>query len=511
MAQQTPDRDIANLPTEITHALHWGMKKPAPRRMQFSAAAAMQPLPDALELAANSGENRPDVIVWCGNQPGRRMIRADVDAAKAAGWTVSNYRSEMRAATFTRHGYRVDVRSSATWFGNAADPDTIHDAWYDLSRWLRSGFGEWAYLWPTPTMTGQELLRRAIPRGSHYPVLPPVLLELLLVNLGGGGRTELLTAPGGLNGGLGFVPELYNLDMRWSYASCLHHLPVGKAHHVKTTFARDLTVGQVGYEPSFYKFSTIVPANWKHIGLLPHREQTADGSTTVWPHRPGEEFWGWATGAELLVALNHGWAVQAIQKIHWPETGNHDVMRPWVTTLRKLRERVQRRELGNDPLAPLVAGALRSIVVHTVGSWNRVAREDEGYAPYGYEATSIPSGGIPYPEAGGWGWRRRVEHVDEWSHPEWFATVVGRVRAKLATRAMGMPPETLVALRTDGILTTREPDVSNDAGSPGSWRVKWHLPYSLPAPRSVRDILRIIEAGGVEAGELDSDHREEGE
>src|SRR5690348_18351679 len=100
MAQpERETRDIANLPTEITHALHWGMKKPTPRRMQFSAAAAMQPLADALEIAANSGEKRPDVIVWCGNEPGRRMIRADVDEAKAAGWTVTNYRSEMRSAT----------------------------------------------------------------------------------------------------------------------------------------------------------------------------------------------------------------------------------------------------------------------------------------------------------------------------------------------------------------------------------------------------------------------------
>ena len=74
-----------------------------------------------------------------------------------------------------------------------------------------------------------------------------------------------------------------------------------------------------------------------------------------------------------------------------------------------------------------------------------------------------------------------------------------------------LPPETVVSIRTDGILTTREPHVI-DMGTPGSWRVKWTLPYAVPAPRDTSDVLGLIEQATNEYGANDTDRLEtEGE
>jgi len=256
-----------------------------------------------------------------------------------------------------------------------------------------------------------------------------------------------------------------------------------------------------------------VPRDWAHIGILPCREQ---GETT-YPHEPGREFYGWCTGAEVQVALVHGWQVWASDLIHWPDTGRHDVMGVWIKQLRSLRERAERQVLAGDRLAPLVVAALRNLVVHTVGSWNRVSRIDEGYVPYGQEAT-IPAGGIPLPDALGWAWKRNVLRLDEWSHPEWFGTVAGRVRAKLAKMALQLPPQDIVRMATDGMLITDRPPESlvTDLGTPGSWRVKWHLPFPLAAPRSQGEVNAILElagksgaVAGMAALVADTDHLED--
>ena len=296
-------------------------------------------------------------------------------------------------------------------------------------------------------------------------------------------------------------------------ASCLHGLPVGHTVHETHLRPEPLTLSTVGYQPSFYKFRARVPRDWRHIGLLPCREQGA----TIYPHEPGREFYGWATGAEVQVALVHGWQVWASDLIHWPEMGRHDVMKPWIDTLRTLRERAERAAFAGDRLAPLVVSALRNLVVHTVGSWNRVSRIDEGYVPYGHEA-EIPAGGIPLPDTQGWQWKRNVLSVDEWSHPEWFGTVAGRVRAKLAKMALQLPPQDIVRMATDGILLTDRPPESlvTDLGTPGSWRVKWHLPFPLAAPRSQGEVLRLLEqaatsgaVAGMAALVADTDHLED--
>ena len=498
-----------------TPTLKRGRKNPKPRRMVFESGEYMagKTLAGVLETyLLREANERPDIIVWCGNHPERRMIRDDVNKAAYAGWSVNNYRSDLRAASFERNGYRVDVRSSFPWFGSAADPATIHDAWYDLARWLRAGFGEWAYLWPTPTLTGQELLRGSLPFKHEYPTLPMALIELLLnVNLGG--RTEVFTAPGHINGRAGFLPELYNLDMRWAYASCIRRLPCGpvdyehRASRVKLSLSeRGTGFGDVGYQPSFYKFVARVPRDWRHIGLLPSRDE----GQTIYPHTPGAEFTGWATGAEVQLALIHGWELWGSRRITWPEMAAHDLAGEWIEKLCKQRKLVVRRADNGDRLAPLVAAALRNLAVHTVGSFNRVTRLSEGFTPYGAEG-EMPTGALPLPTETGWQWKREVLQVDEWSHPEWFGTVTGRVRAKVAKMALQLPPETVVSIRTDGILTTKEPHVI-DMGTPGSWRVKWRLPYAVPAPRDTSDVLSLIEQATNEYGANDTDHLEtEGE
>lgn len=505
--------DIAELDTlrsqaaNYTPTLKHGRKSPTPRRVRFVPADLMNPLPDALDtFAALSDDERPDVLVWAGDDPGRRMIRADVDEATASGWAVKNYRADARAATFIRasDGVSFDVRSSAAWFGRERFAPALADAWEELGKALRGGFGSWAYLWPTPTMTGQELLRGSLPYGAAYPVLPVDVLELMWNAVPNGGRTELFTALGGRNMWMGWLPELYNLDMRWAYASALRGLPVGPVAHDTRRTQIPLDLRSVGYEPSFYKFRTRVPARWDHIGILPAREH----GQTVYPSQPNYEFWGWATGAEIQVALTHGWDVTASQRIHWPQTNGHDVLRSWSTILRAIRGQQLRQQ---SHAAQLVAGAIRSLVVHTVGSFNRARRWNEGFVPRTSRLT-MPPGAVPLPatntagEFTGWQWRNASLTLDEWVHPEWYLTVVGRVRAKATKRALQMPVNSLVSIRTDGILTTETPDVTPDDGvTPGQWRIKWHMTGAgISAPRDVADVLEILNAATAD-GRIDDE------
>ncbi len=502
----------ASHPTPLlAPVLKHGRKDPSKRRITFCEPRELQPLGEALGRAWAT-EPRPDVLVWCGNQPGRRMVRADVEDAERCGWSVSSYRSELRSATFTRDGARLDVRSSVPWFGGVSDADLIERAWHDLGAVLRDekrGFGSWAYLWPTPTLTGQELLRGTLPKGHEYRMAPVDILETLLRVLPAG-RSELFTAPGALNGGRGLLGAVSNLDMRWSYAACLHGLPVGRVEHERYARPKKMSIGDVGYEPSFYKVRVRIPVDWDHIGLLPLKVRaTSQPVTTTYPSEPGREFVSWASGAEIQVALLRGWHLWMQRSIRWPETGRHNLAREWIETLRALRSRATYAASSDPrryPTAALVAAALRNLVIHTVGSWNRVARRDEGYATYGQGPLAIPAGAIPFPVDGGWQWQRAVEQLDEWSHPEWFHTVVGRVRAKAAKKALTLPVGSLVSIRTDGILTTAEPDCSGDTGDPGSWRVKWTLPYQQPAPRSMAGVLQLIRTG---AGEHDPEAESE--
>ena len=413
------------------------------------------------------------------------------------GWTLSRWHNaaDRRTGVYEREGVTIDLRMAAPWFGGegpALDPITCLAAWRTLLRQLRGAFGQQVTLLTTPAMTGLELFEASLPYGVAVETLPAALREHL-THITTQGRRELFRPARGQT----TMTDLWEIDARWMYAACLHHLPTGPVtHDARPEFA--------GYTPGFYLVEAQVPANWRHIGLLPDQSSVDGPEAVSYPRRPRQRFYSWATGAEVQLALAQGWRLQIQQRILWPETERRpDVAKVWIGKLKAVREVYTS---AGGPVSQLGASAVRHLALDTVGRWYAREREEHGILPLA-RIGELPSGAIPHIERDLVLWERLAPVADDWlrySHPEWAATVWGRARARLATQALRLSYHSLVALRTDGIWTTAHPDtagIRDDDPRPGAWRVKSYLPGPSFWPRSEAELVELMRRarGGEEA------------
>lgn len=449
---------------------------------------------DLLGFCASLSEReRPRMILLCGGDsaattPPVSWWREPL----ACGWTLARWHNaaDRRTGVYERDGVTLDLRMAAPWFGAsgaALDPACCLVAWRQLLRGLRGAFGDPTTLLTTPAMTGNELLEAAYPATLQTPTLPDDLREQIIA-ITTQGRREL------------FAPftrtlrEVYEIDARWMYAACLHHLPVGRC-------VQDTCADYAGYTPGLYRVDAQVPGAWGHIGLLPDLETLHSPSGVRYPRRPRQWFQSWCTGAELDLARSCGWRVTIQQRILWPETHQRpDVAKAWVGRLRNLRET---QLTAGTPVAPLLAVAYRHLVIDPVGSWFGQDREEHGMLPL-ERIAELPTGAIPHIEqVEGRAmvlWRRQTPISPAWlryRHPEWAAMVWGRARARLATQALRYPLASLVALRTDGIWTTANPyDIAlsefTDNGKPGAWRVKSLLSGPVDWPTNEAQLVELM-------------------
>ncbi len=482
--RQTPP--IPPAPPTPGLTLKRGQKHPSPRTTNFVRTLT----PEVLE------ETGGDEIWITGDNPETRLTRQRLMAFTAAGWTVTRYLSALRTATLTRAGRTVTVRSSSRWYGAEENPVLIQQAHARLLTLLRNLFGSWVYLWPTPTQTGQELLRGSLPFDREYPVLSPHLLERIVRN-SPQGRRELTTAKDGLNAGLAKLPGLYEVDARWMYAACVRDLPTGLPQHdeISGLAVKRVADWYVPHKPGVYVVHARVPQDWHHVGLLPERLQ----DTTQWPWKPGYAFASACTGAELELAIKHGWVLSVHERLVWPERSS-DPAKGWITKLRALRSAEDAEAARGDPAAALVSMALRRLVLDTIGGWHRVESVEEGFIPAG-EPIMLPAGAVPQPREGGVAWTRRRAAISEMTHPEWSATVWGRARARLVKEALCFPPEQIIALRTDALWAASEPLYMREVEpQPGSFRVKSSYPRPVRAPRTETGIIALARKarGGVD-------------
>ena len=416
----------------------------------------------------------------------------------AHGWGYDGYemsattsdRGHLNAGTYEREGVTVDVRMSARWFPGCDDPCVCVQAWNHLQTRLRATFGAGAALLATPAATGLDLLARSLPRAPHghapieWPAAPEALQRVLYGNVGQG-RMQWCAALDQLGR---TVEQVYSLDGRWMYASCVSNLPVGTPTHTEYPRGADAQEAYLSYVPAWYRVTSWVPQEWGHIGLIPTREDR--DTATSWPDTPGrciED--AWLSGAELAVALSAGWPVVIWERWAYPDYQHTPGSNPageWAKRLRQLRSASQPAAYG-DAAEPM-AGALRHLLIDTVGMWHRREGERLRITPI---AEQRPEGA-------------RIHHLDRkrgyvawyepvplsrwatpWQRPEWSATVWGKSRAKLHTAALRLPRRSIIDLRNDAIQLTEQPPAScwPDDGQPGTFRVKETLagPFTLTA------------------------------
>ncbi len=243
-----------------------------------------------------------------------------------------------------------------------------------------------------------------------------------------------------------------------------------------------LILGQFVQEccPGFYRVTARVPDSWHHIGLLKAPGGEVIDETGHYPNTPGNTFTNWTTADELALAIDNGWYIKIHERIVWPHPDT-DPLATWRKNLVELRSEVD---------DPLLQAAIRSVVLHTIGSFHR---------PYTYEEKmalrsqispdQIPRGSqilVSHPRELRWIEKVPLSSADrqKFVHPEWSATVWGRARRRLAEFALQLPYEDVVCLMTDCVWSAILPDwiPIEDNVKPGVFRLKDHIsdPWEWP-------------------------------
>lgn len=386
----------------------------------------------------------------------------------------------------------VELRLASSWFPDARDSGSCLLAWNRLRSLLREQFPG-SVLFATPATTGLRLLEQSLPFAAEARTLPDHLREYLWA-LARQGRIERLAPP--TPGAM--LDQLWQYDARWMYAACVGHLPIGPVQD-------DNENEYAPHVPGVYEATARVPADWRHIGLLP--ADHGRFAPVDYPNRPGELVPTICTGAELELAIEQGWQVTIHSRLLWPESNRlPDVARSWIDKLKLARGRAQSYAAHGDVTAELAAGAIRQISLDTVGAWFRHETTRHGMLALA-DIARLPIGVTPHIEGDVvlWSLREPPDPSQErYSHPEWAAIVWGRCRARLARMALELPYDDIVALRTDAIWTRSRPvapiNPRNPAG-PGSWRIKSVATFADGAtwPTDEHALLDLMRAATGEA------------
>lgn len=451
----------------------------------------------AASLAEQLGQLGPEVerVYLVGPRPGDGTaagLRRWAAGAVPPGWVphgalyAEGVTPAMRYQR-TGDGPPVELVAASAWYPDATDPATTAAA-HELLRELVGGAFDGGELLTTPASTGRLLLMRSL-GGRSFPVLDTDTQELIR-STSGQGRIELL-APAAAE-----LPELVAYDGRLMYAGCVREL----GHGVPTHDDGDEYAGMVRGR---YRVRFTVPRDWCHVGLL----GVHDGDGWRWPSTPGEEHETWADGAEVGLAIAHGWTVRIRERLLFPEHRGRP-LDGWASRLVAIREQLlARAAVGavEGETARLAAAGVRSILLHGIGALHGT--------PHRVTRASTNPGDVPAEAGDSW----RIEgdtHV--WSeaeaaswpamcHPEWSAAVWARARVRLlhAPAGRGQAPagalhvarSQLVAFRTDAVYLASDPRWHDD-GAVGRLRRVSSTPGPMPWPRSHGDLLKARAGDG---------------
>lgn len=378
-------------------------------------------------------------------------------------WQIDDMKWGALKVEYTLRDYKISVYGTGKWYGECLDMEAMYKAHSLLQEDLRLAFrgnknaGMEFCLLPTPTMSGKELIAISLPFNKEYATIDKETADFIHRNYGQA-RIEH------------FAPKqeepftLYCPDGMWMYASCISNLPIGE-------YERDSIDKFEKHIPGFYHCNVTVPSNWQHIGLLASDKKVSD----LWEYPNTGTFQSWTTYKELELALENGWHIEILERILWRDTDKlTDPLATWRKNLVALRTKYS---VKSDIIHRLIKGAIRNILLHTVGSFHATEYKIEHFTPIKdlplpdckkeiMKATSKGMQWIEYKPLSG---DRLL-----FSHPEWSAMAWGMARWRLAKFALRLPFESIVSMSTDCVYTSVNPEwiEQENTGKPGSFRLK---------------------------------------
>lgn len=373
------------------------------------------------------------------------------------------------------------ITDAGTWWPAECDPTIALRAW----RWVEAALRhEWkddgVCLLNTPGSTGRDLWLRT-PAADGCPIMSAEA-QALVRSTSGQGRVETFPARAPLAAGL------YEYDMRLAYAAVLRRLPMGEPAVLEAADSLDL-VEVVCARTSRAEITFRPPADWSpRPGIIGVRAGENYGWS--WPTEPVWHGPTWADGAEIELAVRHGWSVNVRRALVWERTG--DPLRLWSDRL------VSILAAGERTLSPdgfrHVRSMVRAIILHTIGAFHGAPHRvtctapDLGSAPIGADMLRVHVDHVSWRE-------QRPAKWPEAVHPEWSAHVWARCRRRLLDTPGGggmlnIEPSTLIAVRTDAVYTTAPTGWEHaDDGRPGRWVLKHADGTAQPWPRTGSDVV----------------------
>lgn len=447
-------------------------------------------------------DDRTERVYLVGPRPGRGTIegfRRWADGPHPHGW-VEHQRGHYLEGEHpilrfqAPDGRLVELLRAAAWFGEGDYPAIdAEQAWTLVGDELGRAFPR-ATLLASAAATGRELFLQTIPYGTSWPTLDPDTQQLIR-STSGQGRTQLLDHPASS------IDELVVYDGRLMYAALCWGLPgAGRLQRV------DEYLGQVRAR---YHATATVPRDWNDactcgapghagIGLLGVKD---DAAGWTYPFRPAETLQGWWDGAELHVALAHGWQIRPTEAVVFDPYTGAGPLDGWAKRLIGCRERIDLR-LRDTPVGALGRNAVRAIILHAIGAFtgasHRVTRSvtlDQAMdVPADARDVRVEGERVVWAEYTGPGW-------PELSHPEWSAAIWARARARLLdgpagrapinrSGALNVPAGDVLAFRTDALYLTRDPHWADD-GKPGRLRHVHTVRGPISTPRTSAEILAL--------------------
>lgn len=406
---------------------------------------------------------------------------------------------------------KIDIRRITSWLGDDRESEqeaplyTIEDARAAMllvTRYLRGTFPFFKHLSGTPSSTFTRLwVEGNRIAGKRFTPLANEIRGLIHRNAGQG-RIEFFTEHS-----KGKLPLFY-YDGIFMYAALTWGLPTEVAAH-------DTINEYAGKVPARYRIRYTVPASWQHVGLFMTKRDGADWREKDGWFYPGAAeagltFETWVDGAELDIAYNlpenmPKWDITILERIVFKAEKEASETKPLETITRKLvsiREQIdadKRQDAKHERAYALARGAVRNILLHGIGSFNR-ERKTRAYLQLKSE-----------PAPAGWNRDTAIDHIDIdnareiyimretddtnlLAFPQWAALIWARCRARMTKAALALPYESIIAIRTDAIAVSAPVpafEANRNATKPGLIRRKWAIEKPIAAPATTEALDAI--------------------
>lgn len=487
-------------------------------------------LTDMLDMAHSYGAKR---IMLTGKAP---TLRNDVRAwllVQTPGWKVrdNGHRIKDPAVGRFQHaqtGHIVDVRLVSEWFEVELSPKEARWAWQATEAAVQT-ISPRQNLLNSPSRTGLSLWWSSLPgaRDKSKPTqVPPHVSQDIADDLhrtSNQQHIEHLVAGPNFTEHPDCVPLIdpaktpristfSNIDGRFMYAAQGRELGIGPGVRLGQEQARlrllDPTNKRARYDRAWYEVRFTVPDDWHHIGVLGVQHEHRDDGW-FFPNRPGARHTTWADTSEIMVALDHGWKIEPLQGILFDTA---DPMRNFMEAIDRVRDRV-----GTDPKLPIplrraVTGALRALLIQTVGGLasrggtKTLVADSLADVPPAFAGSAVRHGKVWVYEAPGD--KREIANY----HPEISVQIWGRARAALLRTptarsfdgwggVLALPGSSVIGVQGDAVYTTEVPAWSlptehggGDDDIAGRLRLKGTITgnYATPASVQARDRLKTL-------------------